>query len=118
MNPFTPKRTVANGPEAAIQEDITRMLRYKGWLVKHVTGNMYTSGFPDLFCSHVKYGHRWIEVKNPVAYHFTPAQLEFFPQLCAAGSGVWVLVAGTELEYKKLFTPCQWFTYLQIWRGK
>lgn len=77
-------------------------------------GNMYQSGFPDLFACHKLYGARWIEVKNPKSYKFTPAQLRYFPQICANGSGVWVLVAGTLEEYKKLFKRPNWHRYLKL----
>jgi len=103
-------------PEAIIQEAIIQLLRNKSWLVKPTHGNMFQCGFPDLFCTHAKYGHRWVEVKNPSAYHFTPAQLEWFPQFCANGSRVWVLVAATEAEYDKLFKPANWTHYLSIWK--
>ena len=104
----------ASGPEAQIQEAIMRMLRGQGWFVKETHGNMYQCGFPDLFATHIRYGHRWIEVKNPTAYRFTPAQLETFPLLCAHGSRVWVLVADTDAEYQKLFAPANWHYYLEI----
>ena len=74
-------------------------------------GNMYQQGFPDLFACNSRYGHRWIEVKNPKAYKFTPAQVHSFPKMCANGSGVWVLVAATEEEYMKLFEPFNWWQY-------
>lgn len=109
-----PKRTVASGPEAVIQRGIIKMLRFKGWLVKETHGNMFQCGFPDLWCTHKRYGQRWIEVKNPKKYSFTPAQLEFFPQMCAHGSGVFILVAATDSEYEKLFREPNWLSYLSL----
>lgn len=90
------------------------MLRYKGWFVKSTHGNIYQSGFPDLFCSHSDYGHRWVEVKLPdmKGSKFTSAQLKEFPKFCANGSGVWILTADTEDEYEKLFKQYNWFSYL------
>ena len=114
MEPFTPKRTRRSGPERKIQDKIVSMLRYKGWLVKETHGNMYQQGFPDIYATHSRYGPRWIEVKNPKSYKFTPAQLDFFPKLCANGSGVWILVAATEEEYEKLFKSPNWFVYLEV----
>lgn len=85
-------------------------------MVRHLHGNAYQSGFPDLWASHAKYGHRWIEVKLPdmKGSRYTPAQLEFFPKLCANGSGVWVLTGATEEEYKKLWAPSNYWVYLSV----
>lgn len=102
------------GPEAIIQEDIIKFLRYRGWLVKSTHGNAYQHGFPDLYCAHARYGTRWIEVKNAKCYSFTPAQLEFFPLLMAHGVGVWILVAATESEYQKLWIEPNWHVYLSL----
>ena len=117
MNRFIPKRTVANGPEAKIQQAIIDMLKIRDWFAKSTHGNMYQSGFPDVFACHKRYGSRWIEVKNPLAYAFTPAQLETFPLLTAHGCGVWILVAATESEYLKLFEPPNWYQYTMAWKG-
>lgn len=103
-----PKR----GPESEIQAKIIEYMKIRDWLVKETHGNIYQYGFPDLWCSHSRYGHRWIEVKNPLKYEFTPAQLDFFPKLCANGSGVWIMVAANEDEYKKLFERPNWYIYL------
>lgn len=102
------------GPEAEIQEAIVAMLRVKQWHVMETHGNMYQSGFPDVFACHTMYGQRWIEVKNPKSYSFTPAQIIEFPKICANGSGVWILVAATEFEYAKLFKGYNWWEYLSI----
>lgn len=89
------------------------MLAVKGWYVMVTHGNMYQSGFPDLFACHSTYGQRWIEVKLPnmKGSKFTPAQLRCFPKLCANGSGVWILTAAKESEYEKLFTKFNWWQY-------
>lgn len=105
-----------SGPEDKIQREIIAYLQLRGWWIKVTHGNMFQSGFPDLFACHSRYGQRWIEVKNPLAYSFTSAQLEDFPKFVANGSGVWILVAATEEEYKKLFGPCNWYWYLSILR--
>jgi hypothetical protein len=116
MKPFIPRKK--HGSEHHIQEAIIIFLRYRGWFVKSTHGNMYQSGFPDLFCTHYQYGHRWIEVKDPnrSGDPFTPAQRENFPLLCANGSGVWVLTAATESEYKKLFTKHNWWQYTGVFK--
>lgn len=115
MDSFKPK---GNRPEAKVQDTIIKMLRYKSWLVMPTHGNLYQHGFPDLFCCHTKYGQRWVEIKLPgmKGSKFTAAQLEYFPKLCANGSGVWILVSNTESEYLKLFKHPNWFSYLPIFR--
>jgi hypothetical protein len=80
-------------------------------------GSMYQSGFPDIYATHSKYGARWIEVKNPEHYTFTNAQLECFPKMSANGTRIWILVAATEGEYRKLFGPENWSSYLMNMRG-
>ena len=113
MDPMIPKSFGAKGPEAKIQNAIMIYLRSREWFVKHLHGNAYQSGFPDLWACHSKYGHRWIEVKLPEmkGSRYTPAQLDNFPKLCAHGSGVWVLTAATDSEYAKLWKPSNWWVY-------
>lgn len=117
MEPLKPKRR--KGPEALIQEAIIKYLLCKGWYVMVTHGNMFQSGFPDLFACHTKYGQRWIEVKKPKfkGSKFTPAQIECFPKLCANGSGVWILTAATDAEYDKLFSRHNWWVYLEGFRS-
>ena len=66
------------GPEAIIQEDIIKFLRYRGWYVKTPTGICIKSGFL-IFLSATPTVCVGVEVKNPLKYAFTPAQLENFP---------------------------------------
>ncbi len=106
-----------HGPEYIIQQAIIRKLRGLEWFVKPTHGNMYQSGFPDLFCYHSSYGLRWVEVKNPKKYAFTTAQIQDFPKFSAVQCGIWVLTSDSEEEYKKLFRPANWHTYLSIWKG-
>ncbi len=100
------------GPEAKIQREIIQMLTLKGWYVLETHGNMYQRGFPDLFATHATEKQRWIEVKQPTGYSFTPAQIETFPKLVAHGSGVWVLTAATESEFLKLRKPPNFWVYM------
>lgn len=95
------KRT--HNPEADIQRAIIKFLEQRGWVIMVTHGNSVQKGFPDLYCLHRNYGQRWIEVKNPSAYSFTPAQLKFFPAMNQAGIGVWVMVAATLEQYATLF---------------
>lgn len=104
-------------PEAKIQDSIVAFLRLRGWTVMQTHGNMFQQGFPDLYCLHPVYGAKWVEVKNPKRFTFTPAQRAYFPLVNAAGHGIWVLVAATEEEYAKLFRDPNWFTYLYMPQG-
>lgn len=100
------------GPEYYIQQAIIKKLTLLQWFVMETHGNMYQRGFPDLYATHKRYGHRWIEVKNSKSYQFTPAQLETFPKLVSHGAGVWVLVGDSDSEIAKLFQVCNWVFYL------
>lgn len=108
---MSPLKQFKEDLEWQIQQRIIKELRYRLWFVKETHGSMYQSGFPDLFCCHKRYGHRWLEVKRPVGWKFTPAQLETFPMLCAAGSHVWI--ANTEVEVEALLmSSSNWHHYL------
>lgn len=114
MVPFTPKKK--GQPELVIRTAIIDFLKLRDWYCMITHGSLYQSGFPDVYATHSRYGSRWIEVKNPKKYSFTPAQLECFPKLCANGSGVWVLTEATLAEYDKLFKPANWYTYLEAFK--
>lgn len=116
-----PKIRGPRGPESIIQDAIMQMLRDKGWFVRATVGSTYMTGFPDLYACrrearglidpnklHLEGIQRWIEVKNPKSYKFTPAQVEVFPQISAQGVGIWVMTEATEHEYQKLWQPPNW----------
>lgn len=105
-----PKIKAGKGPERKIQDAIIQMLESKGWIVKETHGNLYQTGFPDLYCIHEVHKQRWVEVKNPVRYRFTHAQKEYFPILNKI-VGVWVLTSPN--EYDKLFERPNWWKYLK-----
>lgn len=106
---FKPKY---EGAESKIREALIKKLTSLGWMVIIIHGNLHTFGFPDLFCTHMKYGIRLVEIKNPIAYAFTAAQLETFPKLMAHGAGVWILTSDSDEEIGKLFKPANWYIYL------
>lgn len=113
MDPLKIRKTRSTGPERKIQDQVIAYLKVRDWLVKETHGSEFQYGFPDLYCAHSRYGARWVEVKNPLAYRFTPAQIDFFPKLASVGVGVWIMVAATEEEYKKLFMPANWYSYIK-----
>lgn len=100
-----------HGKEYYIQRDIIEFLRKRLWYIKSTHGNLYQSGFPDLYCSHHLYGARWVEVKYAEKYSFTRAQLENFPIMEQHGAKIWILTSATEAEYQKLFQKSNWETY-------
>lgn len=110
MDPIVPAR---KGPEAIIQKAIIRKLTLMGWLCIELHGNMYQKGVPDLYVTHFDYGGKFVEVKNPLAYHFTPAQMKYFPLLSANGTKIWILVSDSDDEIKKLKGPPNWTYYLK-----
>ena len=115
LNP-KPIVNTRGGPERQVQDALIRFLRERGWVVKETHGNLFQTGFPDLYAAHRMYGARWIETKihRDGIVKFENSQLEFFPQLASVGVGVWVLVAATEEEYRKLFKESNWWQYLSV----
>lgn len=105
-------RKYKDGPEAKIQREIIQFLEDRHWFVKVMHGNMYQSGFPDLYVIKRIYGRRLIEVKNPKKFSFTPAQWQDFTRMIAEGEQIWVLTAATEAEYKKLFQKPNLWVYM------
>ena len=103
----------AKGPEAKIQQAIIKFLRERGWFCKVIHGSTFQHGLPDLFIAKRRYGSRWVEIKNPIKYKFTPSQWETFPRLIAEGVGIWILTAATEEEYAKLFEKPNLWKYMQ-----
>ena len=103
---------VRQNPERIIQNEIIEFLTARDWFVRETHGNMYSNGWPDLYAVHRKHGPRWIEVKNPQAYSFTPAQIKAFPEFTKAGAGIWIMTAASESEYAKLFKGYNWHYYL------
>lgn len=97
--------------EWQIQQNIIKELTRLGWYVKSTHGNAYQSGFPDLFCCHYTYGHRWVEVKKPKGYKFTAAQLQDFPKFCEHGSKIWVATTHVGIQ-RLLMEPSNWHNFL------
>jgi hypothetical protein len=99
------------GPEWRIQRDLKRFLHDRDWLVEQTHGNLYQTGFPDLFLAHERWGYRWVDVKNPKSYSFTKAQRIKWPLWESFGVGVWILTGASQSEYDKLFGPPNWRDY-------
>ena len=104
-------RQPAHGPEYHIQAEIIRFLRARDWHVERLIGGAFQMGLPDLIAFHRKWGFRFVEVKNAKRYSFTTAQKIKFPILESFKVGIWILVAATQEEYDKLFSPPNWRSY-------
>jgi hypothetical protein len=113
-NQFKPRGRGRPKPESLLQKKIINFLKVRDWSVDSTHGNAYQSGFPDLFACHHQYGSRWIEVKMPVGYAFTPAQLEQFPRWSSKNVGIYILTAATQEQYELLFKPANWHMFLSI----
>lgn len=101
-------------PESKIQSEIIDYLKVRDWFVRPVGPSAASCGWPDLYCAHFKFGQRWIEVKRPTGFSFTPAQIETFPLLHAKNVGVWVIMEATDDEMNKLFKPPNWWHFLAV----
>lgn len=109
------KPVFRSNPEARIQADIITFLERRGWFVKQTHGNAYSSGFPDLYCYHKKHGERWIDVKNPKRYVYTKAQVQNWPEMDAAGIGIWIMFAADEENYLFLFKEPN---FMDFWKPR
>ncbi|MEN6367659.1 MAG: hypothetical protein ABFC88_12665 [Thermoguttaceae bacterium] len=100
-----------HGPEWYIQRDLIAFLKARGWRVERTHGNLYQTGFPDLYVMHKKWGTRWIDCKQPKKYSFTKAQRIKWPLWEEMGVPIWILTAATQEEYDKLIGPPNWRHY-------
>ncbi len=112
MEPTQIHKYKKSGPEKIIEDGLKAYLKALDWLVIKTHGNEFQMGLPDLYCAHYTLGQRWIEVKNPEKYSFTPAQMEVFPAMQSKGIGIWILTAYDKYEYDKLFQPYNWHRFL------
>lgn len=100
-----------HGPEYKIQADFIKFLRARGWWVERLVGNAFQRGVPDLYIAHPEFGQRWLDIKNPIAYEYTKAQIQKWPVWDQYGIGIWIITAATEEEYDKLWKPPNWKLY-------
>jgi len=117
MEAFKKKVTAHSGPEAKIHADLEKYLKGRDWYVKSTHGNQFQFGLPDIFICHERFGMKWLEVKNPEQFSFTPAQLKEFPKMSAHGAGIWILCAATDEEYARLFKPANWYEWFVCYQS-
>ena len=97
-----------SAPEAKIEGEIISFLELRGWMIEKMHGNAYQKGIPDLYCFNPDLNlpeglHRWIDVKVKGRYQYTKDQCQKWPKWERRRLGVWIMVAATEEEYRKLF---------------
>lgn len=108
MDPKEPRTR----PEDKLSAEMQMFLRARGWFVKKTHGNIFSSGWPDLYCAHKRYGARWVELKIKDHGRLTEAQHDVFPEFAAAKIGIWILTAATMEEYDKMLTkPPNWWLF-------
>lgn len=98
----------SRGPEWHIQRRVVEFLTARGWMAEHTHGNLYQTGFPDLFVAHRRWGTRWIDCKQPKNYTFTKAQRLKWPVWEKMGVGIWIMTEANQTEYDKLFDRPNW----------
>jgi hypothetical protein len=86
-------------------------LKDRGWNVEQTHGNLYQTGFPDLYVAHSKWGQRWIDCKQPKRYSFTRDQKRKWPLWDTFGIGIWILTGANQAQYDVLFGPPNWRSY-------
>lgn len=115
MEPFKAPRKGDAGPEAIIQERLVKELRGYEWFVQVFVGNAFQFGIPDLYIAKSGFGAKWVEVKYKPNFSFTKRQIEKFPQMHAAGCGIWILFDSTPEELAKLTKPANWLEVYLNW---
>lgn len=109
------------GPELGIRTALVELMERRKWFVHITHGSVYSSGLPDLYCAHVNYGQRWIEVKHADAYHFTDDQMRVFSKMVEKNVGIWIVAlprdpseSMLEYEYENVVVkgPPNWQKYL------
>ena len=85
------------------EDEIVQLLEQNNWTVMRTHGNLYQKGFPDLYAIHPEHGRKWIEIKNPKGFTWTPAQMKYFPLMVLCHVPIWVMRSVE--DYKRLFEP-------------
>lgn len=100
-------------PEKTGAQRLINLMRSEGWKCRrlNVSAGIYsTPGFPDYFCTHYKYGQRWIETKA-LGMKLRQEQAEFARDCEVANIGVWV--CHDEKDYQLLFEKPNWWRFLK-----
>ncbi len=111
---FEPLKLKTDGEEAIIQNAIIAELERLGWMVEVMHASALLKGIPDLFCAHWNYGHRWVEVKKPVGYKFTRAQLEKFPVFISHRSPIWIATSAVGIQQLLMEPSNYWHFHMNV----
>ena len=76
--------------ESSGAKKFINFLQSKGWSCWKLGGGKFTVGWPDYYCYHKNFGHRWVEtkVKNR---KLRPSQVKKFREFAAAGDKIYVI---------------------------
>jgi len=93
-----------------VSRPLVAFMRKRGWHCTKMHGNMYQQGVPDLYCTHPKFGVKWVETKV-VGKKLRATQRKLFREWAQHGSGnIWVINHCD--DYGKLFDPPNWYRYV------
>lgn len=84
-------------PEAKGSKVFIKYLESKGWYCAKLGGGKYTVGWPDYYCYHPHFHHRWLEMKAKGG-KLRSSQIARFKRLAAAGDKVYVIEVGDDKE--------------------
>lgn len=97
-------------PESLASIKIIKYMKARSWACWKVGAGKYVSGWPDYYCVHHIFKHRWIEIKVD-KNKLRASQVKRFRELTKAGDEVFVLE--NEGQYGKLFKPPNWEEYIR-----
>ena len=85
-------------------------MRSRGWHVTKMHGNLFPKGVPDLYCTHQKFGAKWIETKV-LGKKLRASQKKIFTEWARHGTrNIWVINHCD--DYDKLFDEPNWWKYV------
>lgn len=97
-------------PEALGAARLIKFMRAKGWSCWKVGAGKYVSGWPDYYCHHPIFCHRWIETKT-LKGKLSSSQIKRFGELKKSGDKVFVLT--DETHYPRLFKQPNWEQFIR-----
>lgn len=71
------------------EKQLIAYMQSQGWLCMKLGASKFAPGWPDYYCYHQKYGHRWLEMKSQYE-KLTKAQKYRFDLMSRAGDKIFV----------------------------
>lgn len=98
------KLKIRKTPETTGSIGIIRKMRERGWYCGKIGGGKYNKGWPDWYCYHTNFGHRWLEMKAG-SNKLTAYQKKRFNELYKAGDKIYVLNVEKPIDllYREIF---------------